>query len=740
MTSMAMAAAAVMRTLDGAPVPLEQVDISGTIDDALAQITVTQRYANRERQPIEAVYTFPLPPDAVLLDVEVTLGECRLRGCVVEQKQAEDDYETAIAEGNAAIMIERPAPDLFTMNLGNLLPGATAVVTFRYGLLLRYRQGELRFLHPTTVAPRYGLWRHEPHQEPHASLFVDNRATLKLSLMGQLASAAISSPSHAIVVSREPGQAVVGLKDSTLPMDRDFVLSLRPERVPSVSGWVGRAVDGGYSALLALCPRLPASAEPQPRDLKIVVDCSGSMQGDSIEQARRALERILALLRPQDRFALILFGSHQRVPTPAMLPGDDAAIDWAQREVLAGLDADLGGTELGAALNAAYRIPVRRGSNPTILLVTDGGVNDHEAIIRTARNSGHRFFTIGVGSAVAEGLVRGLAEVTAGDCELVAPREDMAERIVRLFRRIDAGAGASLEIQWPTAPIRTLGTESAVFSLDTTHIAAWFDREPEGAVTIRMTSPDGSITEEQAHLEHQQSAGEAPNDVARLAMSLRLGELPIELEQASNTVRSKLMTEAIAAAVAHQLLSPWTNWLLVAPQPGEPDQIPALRHVPQMVAAGWGGIGSAAAELRSTSIFACARTSLRLQEFVAEEFAAASGESVVARPQSPDWKASVLRAAVDSDRVPRLFDLVALLDVPDAVLDAIRHGISQGAEEESVIAALIWVLLKDRHAISELSPGERTRLRLLVGERREVSKTIFDSIWAALHPEHSGKA
>jgi hypothetical protein len=99
-----------------------------------------------------------------------------------------------------------------------------------------------------------------------------------------------------------------------------------------------------------------------------------------------------------------------------------------------------------------------------------------------------------------------------------------------------------------------------------------------------------------------------------------------------------------------------------------------------------------------------------------------------------------LRAAADSDRVPRLFDLVALLDVPDAVLDAVRHGISQGAKEEAVIAALIWVLLKDGHAISELSRGERKRLRLLVGGSREVSKTIFDAMWAALHPEHSGKA
>ena len=93
--------------LNGERVALCDVSVTAALRDLLAEVTVTQTYRNDENVNIEAVYTFPLPLDAVLLDLSVTIGGRKLKGAVVEKKAAEERYEDAIADGNAAVMLEQ---------------------------------------------------------------------------------------------------------------------------------------------------------------------------------------------------------------------------------------------------------------------------------------------------------------------------------------------------------------------------------------------------------------------------------------------------------------------------------------------------------------------------------------------------------------------------------------------------------------------------------------------------------
>jgi Ca-activated chloride channel family protein len=122
------------------------VSVSALLQDLLAAVTVSQTYRNDERVNIEAVYTFPLPLDAVLLDLEVEIGGRRLKGVVVEKKAAEEKYEDAVAAGDAAVMLETIEPGLYTMNVGNLLPQETAKITFSYAILYRWAGDRLAVL------------------------------------------------------------------------------------------------------------------------------------------------------------------------------------------------------------------------------------------------------------------------------------------------------------------------------------------------------------------------------------------------------------------------------------------------------------------------------------------------------------------------------------------------------------------------------------------------------------------
>lgn len=583
------AVAAVMTTTEGDPVPLTDVSVRASIRDLLAEVTVEHRYRNDEAAPIEAVYSFPLPPEAVLTEVQVTLGERRLSGRVVGRQDAERRYEDAVLEGDAAVMIERPEPGLYVMNLGNLLPQAEARVSFRYALVLRRQRGRVRFLHPTTIAPRYGRWALEPHQVPEASLLAQQNGTLEVEIIGALADGRVLSPSHEIEIEQGSGRSMVRLRRGCMHLDRDFVLDLDAAALPVASTLGGADLDGGHSCLIMVEPRLPADMEAAPRDLKIVVDCSGSMQGDSIAQARAAVGGILERLRPQDRFTVILFGSSHRLLFPVMVPGDDVTVAAAQR-LLGDAMADMGGTEMGAALAAAYRVPVREAAAPTVILITDGEITDVPKVVQAARASGHRLFTIGVGSAVAEGLLRDLAQATGGACELVAPRDDMAERIVRHVRRIDSG-GAALAVQWPAPPLAVFDLEQPVFAGDMAVFFARFAQRPSGEALITATGPAGQRAEQRVAMP---AGGDeaAPSTVARLTAARELFALGVAIDSAPASRRAELEQQARACAERYQLLSPWTNWLMVAAQANaQAGEIPAVRKVSHMLAAGWGGSG-----------------------------------------------------------------------------------------------------------------------------------------------------
>lgn len=726
------ASPAVLRTVEGISVPLHGVAVHARLSDLLAEVAVTQTYGNVEAVTIEAVYAFPLPVDAVLLDVEVMLGERRLAGRVVARKAAKRDYEEAIVAGDAALMIERPEPGLYVMNVGNLLPGAEVRITFRYAMVLRCQRGQYRFLHPTTIAPRYGRWALSPHQVPETSLDVDHACTLELEAAGMLARAAFASASHEIEVERRDDRTIIRLRQGRMLMDRDFVLDIRAENAPRAAVLCGADLDGGHACLALLQPDLAAAAEPAARDLKIVVDCSGSMQGDSIAQARIAVQRILELLRPQDRFTFMLFGTTHRVLFPAMAPGDDVTIAAALRAADVGMVASMGGTEIGAALAAAYRIPVRHEAAPTLMLITDGEITDTQAMVRAARASRHRLFTVGVGSAVAEGLLRDLAAATGGACELVAPREDMAERIVRHFRRIDSG-GARLSIDWP-APARDLvGHDERIFGGDTAVVFARFDQAPEGRVRFDLTLPDGRRASETAPVApaptHVDGRAGAVSTVARLAAARRLFALGVAIDAAADTERARLEAEAASLAERYQLLSPWTNWLLVVAQAHEQaGELPVMRNVPHMLAAGWGGLGRVSAEqllgstpahvhelAMGTPAHVPERAERRVLKMNFGRLRTARPADLVKRPSgafvetalAPALARLLAEAATRRSRwfrsgitggrrsdVPTIDELAGLPDIPADVIADLRRLVAQGLDERQVVVAFLVLLAK----------------------------------------------
>jgi Ca-activated chloride channel family protein len=576
---------------DGAPVMLQSVKASGDLKGLLFEASIEQRFCNPTDKNMEVVYTFPLPWGAVLLGVDVQLGELHLTGAVVEKKLAEARYEEALSEGNAAIMLELNHDLSYSLNLGNLAAKENCVITLRYAQTLQFEQRGLRLMIPTVIAPRFGDavidGGLQPHQAPVHSLTVEYPFNIELRLHGDLALAQVASPSHPVGIahtSKEGASILTVSLGRSASLDRDFVLVIDQLTHDSVAVVACDMVDpAGIVTMASFCPHI-AAQEATFTAVKILVDCSGSMGGDSIEAAKRSLQTIICQFEKGDRFSLSRFGSTVEHRSRGLWSVTETTRLAAQRWV-GGLDADLGGTEMESALASTFALAQTVASD--VLLVTDGETSAIDQTIEVAQASGHRVFVVAIGSSPAEAHLRRLAEATGGACDFVAPGEAVEPAILRMFARLRSPRLNDVTVAWPEGfhPEWVTSIPKSVFDGDTVNLFAMAKQIPIGTVRLMgRVANDAELVEIGCALlgtDVQQS-----DTLSRMAVAERLQRINSVL-----LVGTKAFTSDLA--VAYQLITDQTNFLLVHERANadKPTDMPELHKVSQMLAAGWGGVG-----------------------------------------------------------------------------------------------------------------------------------------------------
>ncbi len=465
--------------------PLNSVDINADVTGLTSQVELTQGFVNTFDAPLEATYVFPMPDRAAVTRMRMTADGRVVEAELKERAQARADYDRAVAAGQRASIAEEERPDVFTMRVGNILPGERVTVGLTLVCPLSYEDGTATFRFPLVVAPRYvpgtplpggavgDGYAPDTDAVPDASritppvLLPGFPNPVRLSIQVALDPAGLEltevrSSLHAVTV--RPGRIAVQPGER---LDRDFVLRLRyggPERsgalvlVPdavsnavsdSVSDCAAVADSGEGTFQLTVLP--PADASPaRPRDVVLVLDRSGSMQGWKMVAARRAAARIVDTLTTNDRFAVLSFDD--RVEHPDGLP--DGLVPATDRhryravEHLARVDAR-GGTELLAPLRDALSLlSPSEGRDPVLVLVTDGQVGNEDHILSrlTGQLRDVRVHTVGIDQAVNAGFLGRLAGIGGGRCELVESEDRLDEAMAAIHRRIAAPVVSRLEL------------------------------------------------------------------------------------------------------------------------------------------------------------------------------------------------------------------------------------------------------------------------------------------------------
>ncbi|MEU1731630.1 VIT domain-containing protein [Streptosporangium sp. NPDC020145] len=460
---------------DRGNLPLESVEVTAGVCGLAAGVEVVQTFRNPHEVALEATYVFPLPDRAAVTSFTMEADGRVVEGVLKERGQARADYDQAVAEGRRAAIAEEDRPDVFTIRVGNIVPGERVTVRLGLDQPLPYEDGAATFRFPLVVAPRYvpgapldgeragDGWACDTDAVPDASRITPpvllpgfpDPVRLSLAVSIDPAGLDLREIRSSLHVVQEEGNTVRLRPGERL--DRDFVLRLAFDASTSLAlvpdpGKDPEDGSGEGTFTLTVVPG-PAQVTDRAKDVVLVLDRSGSMTGWKMVAARRAAARIVDTLTTGDRFAVLSFDTVVEGPE-GLGEGLSEASDrnrYRAVEHLARLEAR-GGTEMLAPLERAAGLLAsggRGGRDRVLVLVTDGQVGNEDQILErlAPRLAGTRVHTVGIDRAVNAGFLSRLAGIGAGRCELVESEDRLDEAMEHIHRRIGSPVVTGLSLE-----------------------------------------------------------------------------------------------------------------------------------------------------------------------------------------------------------------------------------------------------------------------------------------------------
>jgi Ca-activated chloride channel family protein len=440
--------------------PLKSTSVLVNISGIIADVLVTQVYRNEGKRPLEAIYIFPASTRAAVYGMKMRIGDRTITAKIDRREDARRQYEEAKEAGKSASLLEQQRPNVFQMNVANILPSDVIKVELRYTELLVPTDAVYGFVYPTVVGPRYtnqleeeasqsDLWTKNPYlhqaESPPYTFSIDVNIAAGLPIKD------VSCPSHKINVNYErPSFSAIRLHPSEkYGGNRDFILNYRLAGGRIETGLLLYEGEAENFFLLMLQPpkRVHERLIP-PREYIFIVDVSGSMHGFPLNISKKLLRDLIGKLRPVDRFNVLLFAGGSSLMSNHSLPATPEnirrAIDIIERQ------RGGGGTELLPALRRGLLLPKTEGYSRSIIIATDGYVSvEAEAFDLIRKNLGNaNIFPFGIGSSVNRHIIEGMARVGMGEPFIITKPEEAPEKARKFMELIKSPVLTGIEVDF----------------------------------------------------------------------------------------------------------------------------------------------------------------------------------------------------------------------------------------------------------------------------------------------------
>jgi Ca-activated chloride channel family protein len=580
------------------PAPTLETDVDIAVTGMVARTRVTQRFVNPTDEWLEGVYVFPLPDTAAVDQLHMLVGSHVIEGQIREREEAQRLYNEAKESGRKASLLKQERPNIFTSTVANVGPQETVEVAIEYEDTVPYDGAEFALRFPLVVAPRYIPGRNEDpcrsaagHVPPTADVPDADRITPPVDASGQSRNPVrltveldtgfplkwVYSPTHPIA-TQPIGTFVqlITLADDEVPADRDFVLLWAPANghLPGATLLAEQGGDATYALLMVMPPDPLATDYRIPRETIFIIDTSGSMAGQSIEQAKLAMLIGLDQLQPEDHFNVIQFNTYTEQLFPSSVQADAAHIERAREYV--GKLSPTGGTEMLPALTAALVPPVQPGALRQVIFMTDGGVGNEAELFafiqQHLRDS--RLFTVGIGSAPNAFFMRKAAQFGRGTFTFVGGPNEVSTRMDALFRALERPTLTDVDVDWGGADAEAWPARIPdLYSGQPLVVAARLSELPE-AVTVsgHAGAAPWRVVIHRPPLE----TADGGAGIRQLWARRTIDELMDKATTAEDreTARDKI----VQTALQHHLVTNYTSLVAVDVTPTAPDGVTLLTH------------------------------------------------------------------------------------------------------------------------------------------------------------------
>jgi Ca-activated chloride channel family protein len=452
------------------PSPMVQLAIryhrvTVTIEDQVATTHVDQVFSNPNEWTVEGIYVFPIPQDAAVSDFTLWIDGEPVSGEVLDAEEARRTYEDIVYRMKDPALLEYADRGALRARIFPIPPQGERRIELEYSQVLPAENGLVRYVYPLNTE-KFSAF---PLEEVSVSVDVRSNQPIR----------AVYSPTHTVGLTRESENRVrAGYEGREVLPDTDFALyySVGESEAFHLLSFrdPGDPADPDGFFLLLLAPRPERQEESISKDVILVLDRSGSMEGEKFVQAQEALRYILQHLEPEDRFNIVTFSTGVESYASSLRPASEAneALPWVDR-----LRAE-GSTDINRALLEAADFGT--GERPTYLIfLTDGlpteGVVESQQILDNFASSAPRnlsLFAFGVGYDVDTFLLDSLAQAHHGSSSYVLPGEQLDEILSAFYAKIstpvltglslDFGSLAAYDIYPEPLPDLFLGSQIVV--------------------------------------------------------------------------------------------------------------------------------------------------------------------------------------------------------------------------------------------------------------------------------------
>lgn len=428
-----------MNVVDLRELALKKVKITGNVIGKFGSFEIEQVYKNNTKDVLEVGYTFPIVETATVVGFEINVGDKVLKGKCKEKGEAKKEYQKNIVKGNSAYMMEQETNNIFKISVGKIDRDEEVKVKIQYIDKFEIIDNKIQVIMPTLVTPRYK----SNITDKLVYGKVDYTIDFNINIIKSLNRKSIYCPSHKINVIDEDKTERVEVLNYDL--SKDFKLQIELKSELSSNAITSKTKDEKDMIYLSFMPEILDSYEDSEKEYLFIIDVSGSMMGEKLDETKRAVIECLKQLDVGDKFNIIPFESQFEAMNIKSIEYNEENMQEAIRYI--NKLQPLGGTEI---LNPIKFALYEKEKDKIILLFTDGQVGNEDEIIRFVENNVNRsrIFPFGIDTNVNSSFIKQLAKAGNGKAELIQPNEKIDDKIIRTFARIQTPLLEELTIDY----------------------------------------------------------------------------------------------------------------------------------------------------------------------------------------------------------------------------------------------------------------------------------------------------